>query len=429
MFFDHPEYSISTIITSPRAASAQKALLSIIARTIESNRSQLDRLFVLYENQYRRIEPLTIRDEQGFESTLFCFVVVTPAGKKELAALLANTSAFMQLILGPRLNEAAGEDFVLGISRPDEGRLLYATGPFEAGEVLQSRSLWLFPEYAIGIRLKGQTIDELVQERFARNIGLIGVLTLMIVAGVWFIYRTVRREMELAQMKSDFVSNVSHELRTPLSLIRMFAETLQMGRIQKEKTKKEYYETIVRETERLTHLINNVLNFSRMESGKREYQFVAVDINEILRNVYAEFELPLAQEGFSFHLKSTNNLPAIRADREAITQAIVNLVDNAKKFSARQKRITLHSGLTDNRVFIEVGDQGIGIAHAHHEKIFERFFRIISDTTPVAKGSGLGLTIVRQIMDAHGGEVTVRSEPGKGSTFRLIFPPSPFHMK
>jgi two-component system phosphate regulon sensor histidine kinase PhoR len=268
----------------------------------------------------------------------------------------------------------------------------------------------------------GPTIEELAQDRFYRNMLLIGLLDLVIIAAVWVVYRAVRREMELAQLKADFVSNVSHELRTPLSLIRMFGETLEMGRIPNEEKKQEYYNTIVRETERLSRLVNNILNFSRIEAGKKEYERVPVDLNVVVRRVLASYESHLEHHGFKVQAELSKLLPTIQADPEAVSEALLNILDNAVKYSEKEKFIRIATGGAGERVFVEVEDRGIGIEPPHQKKIFDKFYRVSSGLVHDTKGSGLGLTLVRHIMDAHKGEVSVRSQPGSGSTFRLSFP-------
>jgi two-component system phosphate regulon sensor histidine kinase PhoR len=251
---------------------------------------------------------------------------------------------------------------------------------------------------------------------------LIGLLDLILIAGAWFVYRTVRHEVELAQLKSDFVSNVSHELRTPLSLIRMFGETLQMKRLTSEEKKQEYYDTIVHETERLTRLVNNILNFSRMEAGKKEYHLVQTNLNGIVENVLKSYESHLTQHGFVVASELDRQLPDVITDTESISEALLNIIDNAVKYSDKDKSITISTGTADGMTFVEVQDHGIGIDPHHQKRIFEKFYRVSSGLVHNTKGSGLGLTLVKHIVDAHKGTVTVKSEPGKGSTFRLSFP-------
>jgi len=251
---------------------------------------------------------------------------------------------------------------------------------------------------------------------------LLVVLDIMILIGAWFLFRTVRREMQLARMQSDFVSSVSHELRTPLSLIRMFGETLEMGRVQSDEKKQEYYSTIVRETERLTGLVNNVLSFSRMESGQKAYQLTRVNLNSVIKQVLSSYQSQFNYLGFTVQTELCDSLPDIMADTEALSEALLNVVDNALKYGRDQKWIKVSTANTDRSVYVDVEDHGIGISAEDQPKIFEKFYRVSSGLTHETRGSGLGLTLVRHIMDAHNGEVTVNSRVGEGSTFRLSFP-------
>jgi two-component system phosphate regulon sensor histidine kinase PhoR len=202
----------------------------------------------------------------------------------------------------------------------------------------------------------------------------------------------------------------------------MFTETLSMKRIQTEEKKQEYYETILQETERLTRLINNILNFSRMEAGKKQYHLEPTALDEIVTSVMKTYTSHLEHEGFQCSVQLTENLPSIQADREAIAEALINILDNAIKYSAADKYVRIKIGQTKTMITVEVEDHGIGIDKQHHTKIFETFYRVSTGLTNNIKGSGLGLSLVSHIMNAHGGMVELESEPGKGSTFRLLFP-------
>jgi two-component system phosphate regulon sensor histidine kinase PhoR len=339
-----------------------------------------------------------------------------------LAGIVLDAESFVLDVLRQKLNEAAGDEFILAVVHKGDNRQVYSTGSLSPGEERQTKDLWLFPDYSLGIRLKGQTIEEVVRDRFYRNLGLLVILDVMIVVGLWFVYRTIKREMELAQLKSEFVANVSHELRTPLSLIRMFGETLQMGRVTGKKKRQEYYSTIVRESERLTGLVNNVLDFSRMESGKKEYHLAELELNPIVHKIVSLYLPHLKHLGFHVHVELADALPLIRGDEEAVSEALLNILDNAVKYSADEKSVSVATGATRESVFIEVVDHGIGVSPTEQSKIFEKFYRTSHGRAHQARGSGLGLTLVRHIMNAHGGTVSIQSQLGSGSAFRLTFP-------
>jgi two-component system, OmpR family, phosphate regulon sensor histidine kinase PhoR len=251
---------------------------------------------------------------------------------------------------------------------------------------------------------------------------LIVLLDVVLLAGAWIVYRSIRKEMDLVRMKSDFVSNVSHELRTPLSLIRMYSETLEMGRIVSEERRQEYYSTILGETERLSRLVNNILDFSKMEAGKKQFQFDELDLNTVVSNVVKTYEFQMHSDGVTPVLDLDGAIPPVSADQEAVSQAVINLLDNAIKYGGPEKYLKLSTGTEGGFAFIEVTDRGIGIAPEHQAKIFDTFYRVSTGLVHTTKGSGLGLALVQRIMEAHRGNIRVRSAPGKGSSFRLSFP-------
>ena len=280
----------------------------------------------------------------------------------------------------------------------------------------------VFPGLILGIRLPGTTLAS-IGDRFVRiNFLILGALSLLMGGGMLIAYRNVSRELALAKLKSDFVSNVSHELRTPLALIRLYAETLELGRIPTQGKQQEYYEIIRKESERLTSLINNILDFSRIESGKKEYSFRETDIADLLRSTLESYRFEIEQNGFEFEQKIDTNLPHMSVDREAIARSVLNLVNNALKYSATQKYLGVNLYQHNGSVNLEVVDHGIGIPEKEQPKIFEKFYRVGDPLVHNTKGSGLGLSLVRHIVQAHGGEVTVQSAPGQGSKFIIKLP-------
>jgi two-component system phosphate regulon sensor histidine kinase PhoR len=201
----------------------------------------------------------------------------------------------------------------------------------------------------------------------------------------------------------------------------MFAETLEMDRVPSKEKKQEYYTIISQEAFRLSNIVNKILSFSKMEAGKRTYNFKLLDLNEVVEQVFDSYKFHLQNNGFEFVLR-TQQLPLkINADSEAIAEAIINLLDNAIKYSKDKKYVVLSTGEEKNFIFAEVMDCGIGIAKEDQKKIFEKFYRVKSGLVHNTKGTGLGLPLVKQIMQAHKGEVSLISEPKKGSTFRLKF--------
>jgi len=331
----------------------------------------------------------------------------------------------VNIVLAPKLSETAGNEFLLAVTRGQQQRLVYATADTDPSSLEQSRNLWVLPDYSLWVRLRSGTIEDLATSRFRETLVLAVTLDVLLLAGVVLVFRLTRREIELAELKSDFISSVSHELRTPLSLIRMSAETLLLGRVSTAARVEEHHQIIVRETDRLTRLVNNVLLYSRLEAGKKEFGLSEADLNEVVRAVLDDYRLEFGRRGFVLETHFTENPPLARLNAEAVSEALLNLLDNAMKFSEDRKTLRVSTGTESEGMYVEVEDFGVGISPELHDKIFERFYRVSPGARNQKRGSGLGLTLVRQIMDAHGGRVALRSEPGKGSTFRLIFPPIP----
>ncbi|MBV9181037.1 MAG: HAMP domain-containing histidine kinase [Acidobacteria bacterium] len=278
-----------------------------------------------------------------------------------------------------------------------------------------------FPGLVLGMKLRGTTVAAISRRFMHTSILTLGGLSFLLAGGIFLTYRNVSKEMALARLKSDFVSNVSHELRTPLSLIRLYAETLELGRLTSPDKRQEYYAIIRKESERLTALINNILDFSRIEAGRKEYDFRETDLCELVRNTLESYRYQIEQHGFTLE-ERIGEVPPLRIDREAIARSLVNLVNNALKYSYDRKYIGVNLYGQNGTVKLEVIDHGIGIALQEQEKIFEKFYRVGDPLVHNTKGSGLGLSLVQHIARAHGGRVQVESTPGAGSKFTIILP-------
>lgn len=240
--------------------------------------------------------------------------------------------------------------------------------------------------------------------------------------GAYLVWRDVRRELRLAEMRSRFVSAVSHELKTPLTAIRMFAETLQLGRTPDPETQTEYLETIVNESERLTRLLNNVLDFSKIERGQKEYRRTPNDLADIVSASARAMRYQLEQQHFTLNVEAQDGVPPANVDRDAIEQAILNLLSNAMKYSGTSRAIDLRLKRANGEAVIEVVDRGVGIDAGEQPKIFEQFYRVPTKGNDGIPGTGLGLTLVRHIAEGHDGRVTVTSALGAGSAFVIHLP-------
>jgi signal transduction histidine kinase len=266
--------------------------------------------------------------------------------------------------------------------------------------------------------------------RFEESSAVSGVLygsTIIFVLGAgllagYFLIRDVHREAETAAMRSHFVASVSHELKTPLTSIRAHAETLLMGRAAGPAMTADYLTTIVSESERLTRLVDSVLDFSRIEQGRKAYHLQDTQLDEVVRSAAKAMEYPLSQLGFTLTISSDGTAPTVRADREALTQAILNLLGNAMKYSGDARAIEMRTGTRNDEAFVDVVDHGIGIAQEEQARIFDRFHRAQSVETTGIAGTGLGLTLALHVVEAHRGRIAVVSDPGRGSTFSVCIP-------
>lgn len=280
-----------------------------------------------------------------------------------------------------------------------------------------------FPPWKIDIF---QSELGLAQRQFnlRRNIYILSVAVVMlaILFGGFLAIKSTAKELELAKLKSEFVSTVSHELRTPLTSIRYLTELLQRGRVQGEDKKHQYYETITRESGRLSRLIENILDFSTIEAGMKEYKFEETDIAELAKDVASGFEEQVDRKEFTITSEIKNQMPKVPADTEALSRALFNLLDNALKYSGKVRNVSLRAWAKGESVFLEVEDKGIGISKEEQKKIFEKFYRCDNARESDTKGSGIGLTLVAHIVKAHRGEVILESDEGKGTKITIKLP-------
>jgi signal transduction histidine kinase len=256
------------------------------------------------------------------------------------------------------------------------------------------------------------------------------VAVLLVVLGLGatsarLLWRDVHREAQVTALRAQFVSGVTHELKTPLTAIRMYAETLREHPDVGGAARETYLGTIVGESERLTRLLDNVLDFSRIERGQRSYASHPLRLDDVVRSVARTMEHPLAQQGFAMRVSLPPGAVSVEGDRDALEQAILNLLTNAMKYSADERAIELSLTTDGPTAVIEVADRGIGIPESEQERIFEQFYRVRDHEGRGITGAGLGLTIVRDVTEAHGGRVTVRSEPDNGTRFAMHIPLAP----
>jgi signal transduction histidine kinase len=282
---------------------------------------------------------------------------------------------------------------------------------------------WMFSSNYVVLRNRNASPEEVARSAFATNMTISGMLSLVLVAGLLLAIRATAREKRLSEMKSDFVSNVSHELRTPLASIRVFGEFLGLGRVEDPSRIRKYGEFIESESRRLTQLINNILDFSKIESGAKTYHFERTDVREVVEDVLRTLEVRLRHADARVDWRRpAGEFPVVQADREALAQVVHNLVDNAVKYSKEDRLVEIGAETGSRHVRIWVQDRGVGIAREEQDKIFDRFHRVGSSLVHDVRGNGLGLAIVRHVVRAHGGKVTVDSTLGQGSRFTIHLP-------
>ncbi|MEY2504356.1 MAG: two-component system, OmpR family, phosphate regulon sensor histidine kinase PhoR [Verrucomicrobiota bacterium] len=324
------------------------------------------------------------------------------------------------------LPDNAAPDYVLALlndkTRPVATQPPNETGrdwrrPFVASEIGEALPHWEAALYLV----RPEQLQENAR-RIRRTLLLLVAAALTAIAfGGWAVFADARRQLALAQKKTDFVSNVSHELKTPLTSIRMFAEMMQSGNATEDK-RPQYLRIIVAEAERLTRLINNVLDFARLERKQKRYDFRPLDLHAVLARTWEGQELHLREQGFATRWKAAPPPYPVRGDEDALAQILVNLLSNAEKYSGEQKEIEVHSYLAQNSVYMSVLDRGSGVPAGEETKIFEAFYRAHDSLASGIQGSGLGLTLAQRLAKEHGGEITYQAREGGGSNVTLRLP-------
>jgi signal transduction histidine kinase len=416
-FFDPVSSSFRYIANREEWNAAHVAAASWIAMTLVEAIPKSVRLTVDERDPKNRIIVKPIIDEKSR--------VVGVAG------MFLNDKVFINDYLAPAIEGPLPQSFddyrdvvVTIVDMKRDHKLIFANQPFEGQKYdVGSPIPFIFTDWFLGIRMRNMTEEEWSRGNFNTNLSVSALTALALIGGVVMALRAAARAMKLSQMKADFVSNVSHELRTPLASIRVFGEFLKLGRVKEPDKIQEYGEYIETESRRLTQLINNILDFSKIESGQKTYHFDQTAVECVVADTLKTFEVALEQNGFTVSLeKPSIPLPQVVIDPDAIAQAFINLLDNAVKYSGGSKEIGVKLAEQGDMVTISVIDHGVGIASEEREKVFEKFYRVGNCLVHDVKGSGLGLSIVKHIVEAHHGRVTVESEPGRGSMFIIHLP-------
>jgi signal transduction histidine kinase len=323
------------------------------------------------------------------------------------------------------LPDNASPDYVLALlndkARPVATQPAGETGrdwkrPFVASEIGEALPHW---EAALYL-MRPEQLQENARGVRRTLVLLIATALAAIAFGGWTVFADARRQMALAQKKTDFVSNVSHELKTPLTSIRMFAEMMQSGNAAEKRP--QYLRIIVAEAERLTRLINNVLDFARLERKQKRYDFHPLDLHEVVARTWEGHELHLREQGFTTRWQALPGPYPVRGNDDALAQILVNLLSNAEKYSTDRKEVEIHSYITEDSVHVSVLDRGSGVPHGEEAKIFEAFYRAHDSLASGIQGSGLGLTLAQRLAKEHGGEITYQAREGGGSNVTLRLP-------
>jgi signal transduction histidine kinase len=279
-----------------------------------------------------------------------------------------------------------------------------------------------YPVWEAGIHYPGESASSLARKNALSNLAMAFLAVSMVVVGWVMISVAVSRQAKVSEMKSDFLSRVSHELKTPVSVIHAYAETLAAGRASDPHVAREYHLTIQSESERLAELIDQILHFSRMKSEECPFRFRKVEPRIIMERVIELFHPRLEESGFELEVDIRPDLPRVHADPQAISEAVGNLLDNAVKYSRVQRWVGLKVWSEHGKILIEVADRGIGIGEGDRELVFGRFYRASGKEIEETRGVGLGLPIVRHVIEAHGGGIRLDSQLGVGSRFTLSLP-------
>lgn len=349
-------------------------------------------------------------------------VVVAVRADAQVLALAVGDQALADLILGPgAVPPETGVSLQLTNERGD---VLHGGGMRPAGGTLETMTLGEgLPRWTVAAFHGPASLPFTTRRNL--YLGLTAVLALWLLFGALLTARSLRQEMEIVSMKAEFVSLVSHEFKNPITSLRALLDGLRGGAVTDPGRARHYLDVASAELQRLTRLVNNLLDFSRIDAGTRGYRLIPTDLDALLQDLLVPFETRAAELGFRVETAIAERLPEVPVDRDAISQAVLNLLDNAVKNSRDEKWIGIRLAADSRYLVLEVSDRGRGLRPEEIQAILDKSYPAGEEGAAEGRGLGLGIPIVQHVMDSHRGRVEVRSEPGKGSTFRLLIPMSP----
>ena len=362
-------------------------------------------------------------DNQDF--LIFTGMIPDEAGRKPLGILgiKMNNDYLTNVVLDEIIDEfQSDEEAIINVS-DFAGQRLYG----DVGSEAKSLSITEyfddnFPPWKIEIYDISKGSSEFIGIHKSFYFWTILTLIVILIFGAVLIMMTIAHEREILKIKSDFVSSVSHELKTPLTSIKALTERLLEGKVKSQAKMRQYFSVISQDTDKLTRLVKNVLDFSRIEEGKKEYDFKETDIASWTKQTVDDYLNDRMQEDIKVRVKVEGELPPLHIDRDALSRSLGNLLDNALKFSPEKKEVEIRVRGDDNNVILQVKDTGIGIPQDELGRIFEKFYQGSNALRQSVKGTGLGLTLVKHAVEAHQGKIEVESKTDQGTTFSLIFP-------
>lgn len=369
---------------------------------------------------------LKMDDQKEERLILFCRIALSQgAGKnwRGFAGFEIDRDSYISRFVAEEVDRVGTSGELLVTVKRADSVPLFAES--EAKNLCEVAS-WKFPEpfeslSAVSFLRGYKSLDALSSIRTKIYVWAVVISITGVAIGVLLTYFAVSRQLRLARQRSDFVSNVTHELKTPLTSIQMFAETLSEGRVRDRTEARQCLEVIVKESRRLSGLIEKVLDFGRIDRGRKVYRFQKCDTHALIVEVLRTFRSQLKGKPCTVYANVPKSLPAIYADKEALQEAVLNLLSNAHKYTVRdEKKMWINVKDSGETLRIEVIDKGIGIPKREQKAVFKKFYRVDDSLTRLVDGTGLGLTIAAHIARAHRGKIEVDSKVGEGSKFTLI---------